>query len=104
MDGRAGAASAASAVTEMLRQRRSTGGRRCVARPRSAISGGFELVELNVARGLLRDAVSGRDRIPYLHECPLGRVGLLAGAERGVVGARLAGPRAAARLPVAGPG
>ena len=52
--------------------------------PRSTTGDG---IELNVARGFLSDAVSGRDRIPYLHECPLGRVGLLAGAERGVVGA-----------------
>jgi acyl-CoA synthetase (AMP-forming)/AMP-acid ligase II len=44
-------------------------------------------IESDVARGFLRDAVSGRDRIPHLHEYLLGRVGLLAGAERGVVGA-----------------
>src|SRR4029077_12551296 len=59
---------------------------------------------LNVARGLLRDAVSGRDRIPYLDERLLGRVGPLAGAERGVVGARLAARRASALSVPAGPG
>ena len=59
---------------------------------------------LNVARGFLRDAVSGRDRIPHLDEGLLGRVGPLAGAERGVVGARLAGRRASAGQLLAGPG
>ena len=62
------------------------------------------VIDLDVAGGFPRDAVSGRDRIPHLHEGLLGRVGPAAGAERGVVGARLAGRRASAGQLLPGPG